>query len=166
MNILFPYLARWRSANWSRYHQLLGALCRQGHRAFVLEAPERPGLQETNYTDLATPLPDGMTVREMHVPLWNVSFPLEKLAKKGLVTLATQRAVREVIEEHHIDVLLLYNFPQYALAAAVHGRCAVVFDVADDLLEMFAVEAGRWARRSTPWRCLSRPRKTRRDRRN
>jgi glycosyltransferase involved in cell wall biosynthesis len=145
MNILFPYLARWRSANWSRYHQLLGALCRQGHRAYVLEAPPRPGSRETNYTDAAVRLPEGMVVREVPVPLWRVGLPLEKLAKKGLVTLATRRFVRQVIDEHQIDVLLLYNFPQLALAMAARGRCQVVFDVADDLLAMFAVEAGRWA---------------------
>lgn len=145
MNVLFPYLARWRSANWSRYHQLLSALCRQGHQVYVLEAPPRPDSGETNYTDAAVSLPKGMTVREISVPLWQVSFPLEKLAKKGLVTLATRRLVRQVIEEYEIDVLLLYNFPQLVLASVARGRCKVVFDVADDLLAMFAVEAGRWA---------------------
>src|SRR5678815_3677547 len=39
MRILFPYLARWRSANRSRYHQLLAHLCRLGHQVFVLKAP-------------------------------------------------------------------------------------------------------------------------------
>ena len=145
MNLLFPYLARWRSANWSRYHQLLSALCRQGHRVYVLEAPPRPDSGETNYTDAAVSLPEGMTVREIAAPLWQVSFPLEKLAKKGLVTLATRRLVRQAIDEHKIDVLLLYNFPQLVLASVARGRCKVVFDVADDLLAMFAVEAGRWA---------------------
>ncbi len=151
MNVLFPYLARWRSANWSRYHQLLSALCRQGHRVHVLEAPPRPGSGETNYTDVAVPLPAGMTVHEVPVPLWNVSFPLEKLVKKGLVTLATRRFVGEMVQRHQIDVLLLYNFPQLVLASVVRGRCRVVFDVADDLLAMFAVEAGRFAPLLTPF---------------
>ena len=60
MNILFPYLARWRSANWSRYHQLLTLLCRKGHRVYVLEPPPLPSAQETNYTDLDVELPEGM----------------------------------------------------------------------------------------------------------
>ncbi|MDI7274349.1 MAG: glycosyltransferase family 4 protein [Anaerolineae bacterium] len=145
MNILFPYLARWRSANWSRYHQLLGALCRQGHRVYVLEAPRRPDSQETNYADVEVPLPEGMVVREVSSPLWRLRLPLEKLAKKGLVTLATWGLVREAIGEWRIDVLLLYNFPQLVLANAARGRCRVVFDVADDLVAMFAHEAGRWA---------------------
>jgi len=145
MNVLFPYLARWRSANWSRYHQLLGALCRQGHRVHVLEAPMWHGAAETNYTDAAVvPLPAGMAVHEIPVPLWRARLPLEKLAKKGLLTLATRRYVAEMVRAFDIDVLLLYNFPQCILAPAAGGRCKVVFDVADDLLSMFATEAGRW----------------------
>lgn len=150
MNILFPYLARWRSANWSRYHQLLSALCRQGHRVVVLEAPPRPGARETNYTDLEVPLPAGMTVAEVRPPFWSVRLPLDKLVKKGLVTLATQRTVARAIEHYRIDVLLLYNFPQVVLTTAARGRCRLVFDVADDLLAMFAVEAGPWARLLNP----------------
>lgn len=145
MNILFPYLARWRSANWSRYHQLLGALCRQGHRVHVLQAPMWRGAAETNYTDAAAaPLPEGMAVHEVPVPLWGAQLPLEKLARKGLLTLATRRHVAEMVRALDIDVLLLYNFPQCILAPAADGRCKVVFDVADDLLSMFATEAGRW----------------------
>jgi len=145
MNILFPYLARWRSANWSRYHQLLGALCRQGHRVYVLQAPMWHGAAETNYTDAAVvPLPAGMAVHEIPVPLWRARLPLEKLAKKGLLTLATRRYLAEMVRAFDIDVLLLYNFPQCILAPAAGGRCKVVFDVADDLLSMFATEAGRW----------------------
>lgn len=144
MNILFPYLARWRSANWSRYHQLLSALCRQGHRVHVLEAPVWRTAAETNYTDAAAvPLPEGMTVHQIPVPLWRAPLPLEKLAKKGLLTLATRRYVAEMVRALDIDVLLLYNFPQCVLAQAAGGRCRVVFDVADDLLSMFAAEAGR-----------------------
>lgn len=144
MNILFPYLARWRSANWSRYHQLLGALCRQGHQVHILEAPPRPNSRETNYADVAVPLPAGMTVHEIPVPLWNASLPLEKLAKKGMLTLATRRFVHQMIRQQQIDVLLLYNFPQIILAGAARGECKVIFDVADDLLAMFEVEVGRW----------------------
>ncbi len=85
-----------------------------------------------------------MTVHEIPVPLWRTPLPLEKLAKKGLVTLATRRKIRQAIRQYRIDVLLLYNFPQLILASAAQGECQLVFDVADDLLAMFGAEAGRW----------------------
>lgn len=144
MNILFPYLARWRSANWSRYHQLLSALCRKGHRVYVLEPPPLPSAQETNYTDLDVELPEGMVVQEIRVPFWEARLPLEKLAKKGLITLATRLVLREFIQQNGVDVLLLYNFPQYVLARGT--PCLTVFDMADDLIAMFDHEAGRAGR--------------------
>ena len=62
MRLLFPYMARWRSANWSRYHHLLTALARRGHQITVLQAPPLPGARETNYIDLDAPLPAGIAV--------------------------------------------------------------------------------------------------------
>ena len=67
MKLLFPYLARWRSANWTRYHQLLGELARQGHDIIVFEPPPRPS-HETNYTELPVPLPPRLQVRETPIP--------------------------------------------------------------------------------------------------
>ncbi|MGQ9682316.1 MAG: glycosyltransferase [Anaerolineae bacterium] len=150
MNILFPYLARWRSANWSRYHQLLSALCRQGHRVTVLEPPPWPGARETNYTDLDVPLPEGMEVEELAVPLWRLRLPAGKLVRKGLAALAARRRVSELMAERQVDVLLLYNVPQVTLAGCARGRCRLVFDVADDLLAMLAAESGRWAGLTVP----------------
>jgi glycosyltransferase involved in cell wall biosynthesis len=149
MNILFPYMARWRSANWTRYHQLLTALCRKGHRAFILEPPPLPKAEETNYTDLEIDLPEGMVVQEIRPPFWESSLPLEKLAKKGLITLATKLALPKFIEQNAIDVLLLYNFPQHILALG--APCLTVFDVADDLVAMFDQEAGRVGRFAFHW---------------
>ena len=134
-------MARWRSANWTRYHQLLIALCRKGHQVFILEPPALTSSEETNYTDLDIKLPEGMVVHEIRVPLWEIRLPLEKLAKKGLATLATKHVLQDFIKEHAIDVLLLYNFPQYVLARGT--SCLTVFDIADDLVAMFGHEVGK-----------------------
>lgn len=149
MNILFPYLARWRTANWSRYHGLLHALCAKGHQVVIVEAPPLPASQETNYIDVQVDLPPGMIVQEMQIPLWRHRMPLDKLAKKGLVTLASRAVLPDVAREHDIDVLLLYNFPQYVLAA--DAPCLTVFDMSDDLLAMFDHEAGRLGRLALHW---------------
>ena len=53
MKILFPYLARWHSANRSRYHQLLTRLCHLGHQVYVLTAPPM-GINDISATDIAT----------------------------------------------------------------------------------------------------------------
>jgi glycosyltransferase involved in cell wall biosynthesis len=146
MRLLFPYMARWRSANWSRYHHLLTALARRGHQITVLQAPPLPGARETNYIDLDAPLPAGIEVVDLHVPaaLWRPTWPLDKLAKKGLVTLAAWRTVRALARRRAVDVLLLYNVPQLVLARAFPGT--LVVDLADDLLAMLEHEAGPLAR--------------------
>lgn len=116
----------------------------------VLEPPPWPGARETNYTDLDVPLPEGMEVEELAVPLWRLRLPVGKLVKKGLAALAARRRVSQLIGERQVDVLLLYNVPQVALAECARGRCRVVFDVADDLLAMLAAESGRWAGLTVP----------------
>lgn len=146
MRILFPYLARWRSANWSRYHHLLGALAARGHEVIVLQAPARPGAEETNYLEMDGPLAPGLRLVDVQIPaaLWRRRYPLDKLVKKGLVTLATRRAVSQVARDEAVDVLLLYNVPQIVLTRAT--AAAVVVDLADDLLAMLEHEVGAWAR--------------------
>jgi glycosyltransferase involved in cell wall biosynthesis len=146
VRILFPYMARWRSANWSRYHHLLGALAERGHEVIVLQAPPRPGAQETNYLEIDGPLAPGLRLVDVRVPsgIWQRRYPLDKLVKKGLVTVATRLAVSAVAREQAIDVLLLYNVPQLVLARATSAT--VVLDLADDLLAMLEHEVGVWAR--------------------
>lgn len=134
-------MARWRSANWTRYHQLLTALCRKGHQVFILEAPALALSEETNYTDLDIELPEGMFVQEIRMPFWEMRLPQDKLVKKGLITLATKPVLGDLIQQNAIDILLLYNFPQYVLARGT--SCPIVFDIADDLIAMFDHEVGQ-----------------------
>jgi glycosyltransferase involved in cell wall biosynthesis len=145
MKILFPYLARWRSANRSRYHQLLTHLCQLGHQVYVLTAPPM-ALNDISATDIHgsdETLPVGLTISELYAPkmlqgFWRVSLPKTKLLKKGLVSLTSLAQLRRFIAKEKIDVLLLYNLPQ---APLLHlAECRTHFDLADDLVAMLAVE--------------------------
>jgi glycosyltransferase involved in cell wall biosynthesis len=161
MRILFPYMARWHSANRTRYHHLLTALARRGHRVIVIQPPPRPGAPETNYQDMPGADVPGIEVRDVAVPAfaWNPTLPFDKLWKKGVATLAARRSLREAAGREAIDVLLLYNIPQVVFAGARDAVVAV--DIADDLPAMLARESGRAASAILPaarlaWRRLLR----------
>lgn len=151
MKILFPYLARWRSANRSRYHQLLSHLCDFGHQVFVLTAPPM-ALNDISAKDVAgsnDQLPPGLTISELHAPealrkFWRLPIPRTKLLKKGLLSISSISQIRRFIDREKIDVLLLYNLPQ---APLLHlANCRMHFDLADDLVAMMEVEMGTIAK--------------------
>lgn len=147
MKILFPYLARWRSANRSRYHQLLTHLCDLGHQVYVLTAPPM-ALNDISANDIMhgdEALPEGMTISELYAPeslrsFWCKRIPRTKLLKKGLISLTSIGQIRRFTEKEKIDVLLLYNLPQAPLLHLV--ECRTHFDLADDLVAMMEVEDG------------------------
>jgi glycosyltransferase involved in cell wall biosynthesis len=142
MNFLFPYMARWQTANYTRYHGLLKGLVQSGHNAVVLQPP-RLDSAETNFFEVDNEIPSGISVIEIRVPdrLWHSSLPLEKLVKKGSYSLMTQRYLKDLIHTYHIDVLILYNLPQCVML--LDAPCFSVFDVADDLMAMFTHELGK-----------------------
>ncbi|MFN0111546.1 MAG: glycosyltransferase family 4 protein [Blastocatellia bacterium] len=146
MKILFPYLARWRSANRSRYHQLLTHLCELGHQVYVLTAPPM-ALNDISANDLASDeaLPAGLTISELDAPqalrsFWRMPVRRSKLLKKGLVSITSLSQIRRFVDKEKIDVLLLYNLPQAPLLNLVD--CHTHFDLADDLVAMMKVELG------------------------
>lgn len=139
MNVLFPYMARWRAANWTRYHQLLTHLCLKGHQVTVLEPPPL-ALAETNFIDLDIAVPEGLSFRQVPVPLWRVKTPLHKLAKRALYSLACRSVMRTILDSRGADVVLLYNLPQRALLR--QGPWITAFDVPDDLPAMLEHELG------------------------
>jgi glycosyltransferase involved in cell wall biosynthesis len=140
VKILFPYLARTRAANWSRYQQLLSARARAGDDVRVLEPPPRTS-EETNYRDMDLPLPERFRAEEVPLPraFWRTRFPFDKIVKKGAYSLAANRKAREIGRIAPPDVLLVYNVTQEAL---LRYPAPVVFDVADDLPAMLKVEGG------------------------
>lgn len=145
MKILFPYLARWRSANRSRYHQLLTHLCAMGHQVYVLTAPPM-AINDISANDLnsAEQLPAGLTVSELHAPpalrrFFAQPIPRTKLIKKGLLSLTSNTQIRRFVAREKIDVLLTYNLPQVRLLSS-RVECRTHFDLADDLVAMMHVE--------------------------
>jgi glycosyltransferase involved in cell wall biosynthesis len=151
MKILFPYLARWRSANRSRYHQLLSQLCLLGHQVYVLKAPPM-ALNDISASDLEGPmtpaLPGGLTLIELYAsPLlrsfWRLPLPKTKVLKKGLLALTSAEQVRRFVGDNQVDVLLVYNLPQVRLLSQV--ACHKHFDLADDLVAMMDGESGALA---------------------
>jgi glycosyltransferase involved in cell wall biosynthesis len=151
MKILFPYLARWRSANRSRYHQLLSQLCQQGHQVFVLKAPPMAldDISSTDITSHTEDLPQGMTLSELYAPrplraFWQTWLPRTKLLKKGLLAVTSTSQVHRFIEKEKIDVLMTYNLPQLPLLN--RAACRTHFDLADDLVAMLEGEHDTLAR--------------------
>lgn len=162
MKILFPYLARWHSANRSRYHQLLTHLCRRGHQVFLLTAPpmaigdisqDLPAANREPTMSSHQLLPEGMSLYEIHGPpllarFWQWGGPRTKLLKKGVLALASIPQIRRTLREQKIDLLFLYNLPQVPLLDLVD--CPVHFDLADDLVAMMEEEGRtlfRWGGR-------------------
>lgn len=141
MNFLFPYMARWKAINWSRYHQLFTRLAQMGHKVIVLQPPPA-NIKETNFQEIEVSIPDNLILIDMPVNkfIWNLKLPLNKLIKKGYYSLISRKMVREIIREYDIDVLFLYNIPQHKLMKGVD--CLTVFDVADDYIEMLKHELG------------------------
>jgi len=145
MTILFPYLARWHSANRSRYHQLLTHLCLRGHRVLILTAPPM-ALSDISSRDIGQEdrrLPDGLIISELFAPgplraFWQLDLPRTKLIKKGLLAISSIPQLRSVIRREKVDLLFLYNLPQVLLMEL--ADCPVHFDLADDLVAMMEGE--------------------------
>lgn len=140
MRILFPYLARARAANWSRYQQLLSACARAGCEVRLLEPPARRSA-ETNFQEAAVGFPPGLTIEEVRLPdwFWKRRFPFDKIVKKGAYSLAANARARDLVNSNSADVVLVYNVTQRSLLSL---DVPTVFDVADDLPAMLRVEAG------------------------
>ncbi len=168
MKILFPYLARWRSANRSRYHQLLTHLSHLGHEVYVLTAPPM-ALADISARDVESVRSReslALQVSELHAPtplraFWKTPIPKTKALKKVLLSLTSVDQIRRFVVRQRIDVLLLYNLPQAILLDRV--ECHRHFDLADDLVEMMGLEhallsrfGGRLAAQAAQQRLLDR----------
>ena len=83
MNILLPYMARWHTLNWTRYHSLAYALAEKGNKLVVLQPP---GLvsEETNFQEIDGFDHPNLELVEVSIPawLWQLKVPFEKLVKK------------------------------------------------------------------------------------
>ena len=96
MNFLFPYLARWRTVNWTRYHQLFTRLADRGHDVYVLQPPAS-NMPETNFQEIEVEVPGRLHLIEVPVndALWQAHLPLNKLLKKGYYAVECSRRIVE-----------------------------------------------------------------------
>lgn len=142
MNFLFHYMARWKAVNWTRYHELFVNLARMGHTVHVVQSPSFSSFKETNFQEIQVDLPPNLYLHDVAVNprIWNADLPLKKLFNKGYYTCRSAATVKEMIRQFNIDVLFVYNIPQYPLFNL--GRCTKVFDIADDYLAMLKTEMG------------------------
>jgi glycosyltransferase involved in cell wall biosynthesis len=146
MKILLPYLARWKTVNWTRYHSLLSQVAAMGHEVHVIQTPPLRS-EETNFQEIPVDVGEGIHLVEakLNPRIWGAKVPLEKLFKKGYYAAMIGGEVRRLVRELGIDVLLLYNLPHYPLLG-VEG-CLKVFDYADDYVDMLDHELGRVSNR-------------------
>ncbi|MBN1466226.1 glycosyltransferase [candidate division KSB1 bacterium] len=141
MNFLFPYMARWKAINWTRFQRILSAIAEQGHTVHVIQMP-KSHLRETNFQEIDVRLSPNIHLHDLGLNgfHWRHQYPFHKLIKKGLYSLACVATVRRMIREFHIDVLLVYNLSQYPILRAT--SCLKIFDYADDYIDMLKFELG------------------------
>lgn len=139
MVLLFPYMARWNSANMSRYGHLFRKVADCGHTVIVTQPPPRAS-EETNYIDLSIQGHPNIEVFTVNIPgwLWQTRLPADKFFKKALYTVASVCTLKRLVRERNPDVLVLYNLPQYLYTLFI--RKPVVFDFADDYIAMLKHE--------------------------
>ncbi len=140
MNFLFPYLARWKTINWTRYHQLFTRLAEKGHKVYVLQPP-RNNMTETNFQEIQVEVPKNLELIEvpLNEKLWNTKLPLNKLMKKGYYAVNCSKKIKQLVKEKKIDAIMLYNIPQYFMMG---HDCITLFDYADDYMDMLKKELG------------------------
>ena len=142
MKLLFPYMARWHAVNWSRYHSILYALADAGHEIHVMQPPPLESA-ETNFQEIKSGGHPNIRVHDVELTrwLWQLRLPLDKLFKKAYYSLSALSHAKRLVAQHDIDVLLLYNIPQYRFSAIPGVK--IVFDYADDYVDMLVYELGK-----------------------
>jgi len=137
-------MARWKAANWTRYHQLLTKIAQKGHTVHVYQPPSLDSV-ETNFHEINVDLPENLYLHDLHITdfIWKKKYPFDKLVKKGSYSLITNSVIKKAIREYDIDVLLLYNIPQYHLSKI--DSCITIFDFADDYIAMLEHELHKYS---------------------
>ena len=135
-------MARWYAVNWTRYHSLLTALADDGCEIYVLQPPSLDS-DETNFQEIEAV--EHHNIKIITVPigkyLWGLKFPVDKLFKKAIYSLMAYKFARKFCQQQDIDVVLLYNIPQYQFMNM--SGVIRVFDYADDYIDMLKIELGK-----------------------
>jgi len=140
-------MARWFAVNWTRYHSMLTVLGEMGHEIYILQPPSLKS-SETNFEEIEPTKQKNLFLYtvEINPKLWSFSFPFDKLTKKALFSYFAYKKAKELVVTQEIDVILLYNIPQYHFSRL--KGVVQVFDYADDYMDMLAKELGVFSNRA------------------
>ncbi len=132
-------MARWNSANHSRWHHLFKKFAEKGHTVIVIQPPPRES-EETNYIEIPAQVHKNIVLHTVPISpwFWNTKFPVDKIFKKAFYTIKTFFVLRYLIRVHQPDVLILNNFPLYLYTLG--NSMPIVFDYADDYVSMLQHE--------------------------
>jgi len=132
-------MARWNSANRSRWYHLLNKIAEKGHTVIVIQPPSRIS-EETSYIEVPTQEQKNVVLHTVPISrwFWDMKFPVDKLFKKAFYTIRTFFVLKRLIKEYQADVLILYNIPQYVYT--IGNSTPVIFDYADDYVSMLQHE--------------------------
>ena len=140
MNILFPYMARWKSINWTRYHNLLTEFAKRGHKIYIIQPPPLKS-NETNFLEIEIEVHKNIHLINLDkILLWNINLPFSKILKKGIYTYVLSKKINEYIKKFNIDLVILYNIPQYLIIKNLKDKTNIIFDISDDYPEMLKYE--------------------------
>jgi len=140
MNILFPYMARWKSINWTRYHNLFMEFAKRGHNIYIIQPPPLKS-DETNFLEIDIEMLKNINLITIeNIPFWNLNIPFSKILKKGLYSYILSKRINYFIKKFNIDLVFIYNIPQYLLIKKLKGKVKIIFDIADDYPEMLIHE--------------------------
>lgn len=140
MNILFPYMARWKSINWTRYHNLFNELAKRGHNIYIIQSPPLKS-DETNFLEIDIELNKNIHLITLDkILFWNINLPFSKILKKGIYTFVLSKRINEYIKKFNIDLVFVYNIPQYLITKKLKGNTKIIFDISDDYPEMLKSE--------------------------
>ncbi|MGB9844006.1 MAG: glycosyltransferase [Caldisericia bacterium] len=140
MNILFPYMARWKSINWTRYHNLFTEFAKRGHNICIIQPPSLKS-EETNFLEINIEIPRNINLITIeNIPFWNLNIPFPKILKKGLYSYILSKKIDGYIKKFDIDVVFIYNIPQYLLIKKIKRKAKIIFDISDDYPEMLIHE--------------------------
>lgn len=140
MNILFPYMARWKSINWTRYHNLFTEFAKRGHKIYIIQPPSLKS-EETNFLEIDIEIHKNINlITFSEVPFWNLNIPFSKIIKKAIYSYLLSRKIEDYIRKFNIDIIFVYNIPQYFIVKKLKGKVKIIFDICDDFPEMMKYE--------------------------
>ncbi len=140
MNILFPYMARWKSINWTRYHNLFSEFAKRGNNIYIIQPPSLKS-EETNFLEIDIEIHKNINlITFSEIPFWNLNIPFSKIIKKGIYSYLLSRRIEDYIRKFNIDIIFVYNIPQYFIVKKLKGKVKIIFDICDDFPEMMKYE--------------------------